>query len=738
MEYIQPRPARADFQGVGNSPENRPSPRAPLSCAECSRRKIRCDKKTPCRACFERGESHNCRRQQVQRSQPAAARHTARRRRAQQYDVHEELDRVRERLDAVEALLGLTRGTSSATTDTEAGQHLKENGLVSAMEEAALGIGENRRWQGASLVVDNIQLPERDHPWFSPTSLESCLATLPRRELSEFLLTSYCDNVNDICGSLHRPSLERQHKNFWTLYEQDQPPDGMQLALLFAVLSNAAFFLDEQQAWEQGLDPERLLQFARQWFNCSIATFFRCGGISHISLAACQTILVLRYAFHLTGNSITHQQLAYVGIGIARAMNLHLLGKNDSSLEGDSIMREAGRRCWWLLVEGDWDLLPYHRYCCKMFPSSVSHLEVVDRLANNLLYLHRTVISPPHFNTALPDLNDEGTLASSTDDAHSLTFLLTCCQSSKILHEVYGPLTSTQYPPYDIVIAASERLDHVVQKLPAEVHQAAKSSQVASGPVYIWRFLLMMMAYRSYIIHRSFFAKSISDSRYEATRLACIRAAETIISLANKGLPAVFYRLWNTTLWLVAAGLVLSVDLVHAASEKIIYPDIAARRRRLSALVDLLRDSADRSGIGERGARLIKHICAMEHNVHAGSSPKLQLTRDDIFNIVRQSHVDESYDGSKEETPPGYDVPLRRQAAPAQQQTNESSGLMPSENPAAEGEAMTDMDFGFTDSNFFMPQWGDGAASYNPFGGSGSGQNHLDVLFADILPNPPT
>ena len=104
--------------------------------------------------------------------------------------------------------------------------------------------------------------------------------------------------------------------------------------------------------------------------------------------------------------------------------------------------------------------------------------------------------------------------------------------------------------------------------------------------------------------------------------------------------------------------------MVHAASEKKIYPDIAARRRRLSALVDLLRDSADRSGIGERGARVIKHICAMEHNVHAGSSPKLQLTRDDIFNIVRQSHVDESYDGSKEETPPGYDVPLRRQAAP--------------------------------------------------------------------------
>ncbi|KAK0389772.1 hypothetical protein NLU13_3345 [Sarocladium strictum] len=713
MEYIQPLPTRASSQGIGHSPEDRPSPRAPLSCAECSRRKIRCDKKIPCRACFERGEGHNCRRQQAQKSRPRSAQRVARRRRAQQYDVYEELDRVRERLDAVEALIGITRGRSSAATDnTDDGRQLKENGLVSAMEEAALGIGENRRWQGASLVVDNIQLPTTDHPWFSPTSLSLCLATLPQRELSEFLVASYCDNINAICGSLHRPSLERQHKNFWTLYEQDQPPDGMHLALLFAVLSNAAFFLDEQQAWEQGLDPERLQQFARQWFNCSIATFFRCGGISHNSLAACQTILSLRYAFHLTGNSSTHQQLAYVGIGIARAMNLHLLGKNESSSEEGSLMRDLGRRCWWLLVEGDWDLLPYHRYC---------------------------FISPPHFNTALPDITDEGTLACSTDTAHSLTFLLTCCQSSKILHEVYGPLTSNQYPLYDVVISASKRLDQVVQRLPKEVHQAAESSQMTSGPAYVWRFLLMMMAYRSYIIHRSFFVKSLSDPRYEATRLACVQAAETIISLANKGLPAVFYRLWNTTLWLVAAGLVMGVDLVHAATEKKIYPDIAARRRRLSALVDLLQDSADRSGIGERGARLIKHICAMEHEAHSGSSSDLKLTRDDIFNMVRQSNTRESVDASKirrqEPTNPAWDVPSRRQGAPLQPPSKEISASMPFATPAA--EESTEMDFGFSESNFFMPQWGDGG-SYGPLGGPGTGQNHLDALFADILPNPPT
>jgi hypothetical protein len=356
-----------------------------------------------------------------------------------------------------------------------------------------------------------------------------------------------------------------------------------------------------------------------------------------------------------------------------------------------------------------------------------------------LLCFASKVISPQHFNTALPGLTDEGTLASSTSSTHSLTFLLTCCESSRILHEVYGQLSSNQCPLYDIVIAASEKLDQSVQRLPVEVRRAAESSQTSDGPVYVWRFLLMMMAYRSYIIHRSYFAKSLSDPRYEASRIACIRAAETIISLANKGMPAVFYRLWNTTLWLVAAGLVMGVHLVHAASENKIYPDIAARRRRLSALVDLLQDSADRSGIGERGANLIKHICAMEHEVLTGASSKLQLSRDDIFHIVRVSNASEAVHAARNTVPeshPAWDAPVHRQAVPGQQRVSEETAGSDHFSASA-AEQMTGMDFGLADSNFFMPQWG-AEGPYGTLNDPGPEQNHLDALFADILPNPPT
>jgi len=637
-------------------------------------------------------------------------------------------------------VLGLHRERKSAAASDD-GRDVEENGLVSAMEEAALGIGENRRWKGVSLVVDSVQLPSTFHQWFTPTSFSSCLTAFPERSQSQFLVDSYCDNINWMCGSLHRDSLQRQHDNFWTLREQGQPPDGMPLALLFAVLSNAAFFLDEQLAWSRGLPPQQLLQSAREWFNCSVATFFRCGGLTHFSLTACQIILTLRYAFHLTGNSSLHQQLAYLGIGIARAMNLHLLGSSQGNSDEDLQRREMGRRAWWLLVEGDWDLLPYHRYCCR---SKANHMPIplgttMNHCANELR-LFWVVISPQHFNTALPDLTDEGTLASSTSEAHSLTFFLACCQSARVLNDVYGPLSANQYPTYDAVISASKKLDQIVQNLPSEVQQAADSSQNSSGPLYQWRFLVMLLAYRSYIVHRSFFVKSLSDSRYETSRIACVRAAETIISLADKGLPAVFYRLWNTTLWLVAAGLVLGVDLVHATSEQRPYPDIANRRRRLLVLVDLLDNSADRSGIGTRGASLIRHICAMEHNILAGPPSKIRLTRDDIINIVRLPSFDPPFDvlgGAGVESIDAGDwngTPYRATVSADHPQGKDK--LAPGRFSDHVADESPDIGFGIANSSLFMPQWGD-RESYGTFG-LPADQNQLNAFFADMLPNPST
>lgn len=53
-------------------------------------------------------------------------------------------------------------------------------------------------------------------------------------------------------------------------------------------------------------------------------------------------------------------------LGMARAMNLHILGNSQALSEENLLQREIGRRVWWHIVEAEWYFLPYHRYTCQL------------------------------------------------------------------------------------------------------------------------------------------------------------------------------------------------------------------------------------------------------------------------------------------------------------------------------------------------------------------------------------
>lgn len=220
------------------------------------------------------------------------------------------------------------------------------------------------------------------------------------------------------------------------------------------------------------------------------------------------------------------------------------------------------------------------------------------------------------------------------------------------MYDLYGTLSPTEHPSYEAVLAVSRRLDDVIEQLPPELQQTAElqgfgpTDHHPRGLAYVRRFLGMMLAYRSYLIHRTYFVKSLRESCYRPSHSACLRAAETILTLSDKGLPATFYRLWNTTLWLAAAGIVLSLDLIHAARGKRSAPDVAARRRRLRGLVDLLENLADNSGIGTRGAKLISHLSSIEQAISDGTSSGAQFTREDILKFVRPNAPEPALGGA--------------------------------------------------------------------------------------------
>ena len=334
------------------------------SCAECRRRKIRCNKKMPCRACDERGEASLCHRAVIQRPSKVPQPPPAHAQTESELAVlKREILSMRHRLALVEGKVGLGYDEQPQSANARQGGSdtpmAEDHGLAGVMEDTAFDVGQSLDRQ--------VNVARYEGIWSQPTSLSACLATLPSRQQCDILLDVFVKYLNWFCGCLHGPTLKKMHQDFWTQREQNTVEDGMFIALLFAVLSNTAYLADEEQVRGTALDLSSIRPQAATWFNCSYASFFRCNGMAEPSLLGAQAMVTLNYAFHLSGNSRTHGAMFSINIGIVRAVNLHLLGSRPEATSRTVDECEMGRRVWWTLVETDWYFTAYKKYACKFF-----------------------------------------------------------------------------------------------------------------------------------------------------------------------------------------------------------------------------------------------------------------------------------------------------------------------------------------------------------------------------------
>ncbi|CAG9948948.1 unnamed protein product [Clonostachys rosea f. rosea IK726] len=550
---------------------------------------------------------------------------------------------MRSRLAAVEAKVGM--GSSDSLPEGDENVDFQESGLAGAMEDAAFDIGQVRRWQdnNENNLGSQPASQESSRKWYSPMPFNACIAALPSKSDCDWIVEAFFQDLNWFCGCLHEPSITCTYGEFWE--DGNEIQDDMFLSVLFAILSNSAFLLSDERLASAPLEMVSIRDFASLWFDCSFASFHRCDGLAEPSIVSLQAMIALNYAFHLSGNSKTHRSMFAINIGTARALNLHLLGSQITGSADEIILRETGRRAWWTLVETEWYFTPYHRY---------------------------SYVAPHQFNTALPSLTDDGfTTALTSTSFTSLTYLLFTSHSSRILYDLYGTLQPYQNPSYEAVLKASSQLD----ELCASFAQLRVESSPPSTTLFAKRIIGMSLAYRSYLVHRAYFVKSLGDKSFSQTHNACVDAARTILSLFDEGIPSTFFRLWNVTIWLVAAGLIMALDLVKASSDRRTLEDAPARRSRLITLVRLLATVADQSGIGIRGAKLIRHLYSMESDIIAGRRPSLAgITRQEIVRLVQSCRRSGAEDDSGEAISP-VEQPAGEFAAYATGNSNSENGV---------------------------------------------------------------
>ncbi|KAK1921902.1 hypothetical protein DB88DRAFT_512348, partial [Papiliotrema laurentii] len=528
----------------------RPTQRAPKSCLECTRRKIKCDKDQPCGACVSRGDAGGCRREAVFVKGAIISGNLAEKAITLE-SLSKEIESLRQRVTDLESRKSRSsegqsipaRARSDGPVDGPQISEVDQGRLPGTMEEIALGIGESIRWKGASLLTSREgEGPTNAAQWYQPITLETSLSALPSQPNCRALVTYYLEEVSWMSCSVHGPTLLTEHDSFWRKLDRSELKDDLWLGILFAVLSVSAFFMDENQAAIRGFSFQHLKVVGSAWFDSAIATLFRCGIWTRPSILTCQILQILGPAFHLTNNTNLHQSLTGLERTQMRSINLHLLGSNKEDAQQEVVWKEIGRRIWWNNVESDWIFIPYNKYA--QFP-------------------------PHQFTTALPEIPDES--SPNSDGSLTLTYRLACYRSARFIYDVYGHLGLTDEPSYERVLSASRAHDALRAGLPAELRfDAHERSSYGLFPMACTRrrLLALILAYRCYQLHRLFFVKSFSDRAYDASRHACLWAADTITAVADLGLPRVFFQLWNVTVSLVSAGIILAFQLLQDARSR--------------------------------------------------------------------------------------------------------------------------------------------------------------------------
>ncbi|KAJ0424986.1 hypothetical protein BJY00DRAFT_308874 [Aspergillus carlsbadensis] len=535
-----------------------------LACAECTRRKIRCDKVVPCRNCTRRGTT--CTRVKENRHDSLVERLQAR---VQQLEATVQ--------DLSERRLSIPPDNG---VDVDADPDSEMGDAATILEFLAWGRRKNPEYcddfSPGDVTAEMEHEDGRGHGLGLGLGFGGDIASaeaylrllLPRRLLLERLVSFHCERVLWYHNSFDADKFTNELDTFYRT-AQGQPGhpsvDPQWLALLFSILCGSLACAPRNLAQTWGFHAWDQTSLAQRWFKAVTTCLHLADYTASHSHYALQAIATLTMSAHLLGFSNSLSVLIASGARIGQCLGLQRTRAPDGA--------------WRQLCIQDWFSIPFFESYVISRPGrgDIDADEMRDDTPSRAAY--------SHFFYKVAAL-----LSSLHDGVKNATTLYT--RYEQVLEH-----------DRQLRILATQGVPRFLQNTPLE----------KEWPCYVpWarRCLAISLSHKVIMIHRKFLALSFTNPVFGRTRRTCVAAARTIIKeqkgARGDGGPV----LWIQQAFGVTASIILCLDLFHrprTASDT----EATHHRQLINDGLEMLADGPSNM-IAKRGVGLLEALLARE------------------------------------------------------------------------------------------------------------------------------
>ncbi|GAA6025054.1 hypothetical protein JCM11491_002007 [Sporobolomyces phaffii] len=570
--------------GDDSKPRKKHKGRAVLSCGECKRRKVKCDRKIPCATCIARGQADRCAWDDPMarpEGQPFAL--------ATQYDeVIARLDRIEHFLDSLPSDLrsqAIQAGTAEQPSFSQPrDESLKPRPKISNELEDAVGKLESSafpqvatpspvglqflasaidmvpsiprsaptdrhveattaltsilapplRFESATKAVSNgfdLCFSERDLVQQRDETLDKVYSLLPTPEMTKEIIGAYLEHVSWFYSILHPAAFLAEVERFEEMLRvgRQNEVDTAWLGIFFAVL---ALGLDAAQSISTSSLPFATKpETTAAWYAASLRLFHISNWPNQPQFRLVQ-LVALYGQYNLTSGGGTDMSgfLSYLAIGvrIAQKLRLHQLGNDPKTMPPDDPAFPKG-------------LNSMKRQTAIRVFAILTFLDVVT--ANNKMAAY--LIQPSQVTTpAFDNLNFDQLSATEwkTEPAPRIVWTDSSLELNKFggaryMRLVFDRLvTNAKDFTYDTVLELDREMRVHLSTFPESMTIENAQQEEKNPKLRKQRYMSMSGAYSRLVrLHRPFLVTGFTNSRYRFSKDACLQSARKVITAHYNG-----------------------------------------------------------------------------------------------------------------------------------------------------------------------------------------------------------